>query len=179
MTVGLTTVLGADELNELLAEAFDETRPYQVTGVSPGFATMQIPADAVVIRPGGTVSGPTIMALTDAAAWVVVLAHIGWVPLAVTSNLSINFVRKPEPGTLTATAELLKLGRRLAVTHVRVTGGSHDTLVADASVTYAIPTVGGGSDPGRDPGAEPSGDCGAGCGVAAAGVGTPSGDGQG
>jgi uncharacterized protein (TIGR00369 family) len=79
------------------------------------------------------------MALADAAAWVVVLAHIGWVPLAVTSNLSINFLRKPEPERLRATAELLKLGRRLAVTHVRVFGGTEGRLVADASVTYAIP----------------------------------------
>lgn len=171
MTGGLTPVLDAGELNKLLVEAFDETRAYRVTGVSPGFATMQIPADAVVIRPGGTVSGPTIMALADAAAWVVVLAHIGWVPLAVTSNLSINFVRKPEPGTLTATAELLKLGRRLAVTHVRVTGGSHDTLVADASVTYAIPAVAGGSHPGTNTAGGP--------GAAVGGAETPSGDAQG
>lgn len=129
----------ADEINARLFETFAESRPYVVTDVWPDHARMEVGAESVAIRPGGTVSGPTVMALADAAAWVVVLAHIGWVPLAVTSSLSINFLRKPEPERLAATAELLKLGRRLAVSHVRVTGGTHDALVADASVTYAIP----------------------------------------
>ncbi len=132
-------VMGVDELNERLAGVFEEVRPYVVTEVWPDHATLEVPASSVVIRPGGTVSGPTVMALVDAAAWVVVLAHIGWVPLAVTSSLSINFLRKPEPERLMATAELLKLGRRLAVTDVRVFGGTDGHLVADASVTYAIP----------------------------------------
>lgn len=132
-------VLSADELNAHLDDTFAEARPYRVIDVAPGFATVTVPIESVAIRPGGTVSGPTVMGLADAAAWLVVLAHIGWVPLAVTSNLSINFMRKPEPNGLTATAELLKLGRRLAVTHVRVTGGTANHLVADASVTYAIP----------------------------------------
>jgi uncharacterized protein (TIGR00369 family) len=136
-----TTVMTADDINTRLYETFAETRPYRVVKVWPGHASVAIDADSVAIRPGGTVSGPTVMALADAAAWVVVLAHIGWVPLAVTSNLSINFLRKPEPERLTATAELLKLGRRLAVTDVRITGGAHDALVADASVTYAIPAA--------------------------------------
>lgn len=134
-----TPVMTADEINAHLFDAFAESRPYVVTEVWPGHARMEVSAESVTIRPGGTVSGPTVMALADAAAWVVVLAHIGWVPLAVTSSLSINFLRKPEPERLTATAELLKLGRRLAVCHVRVTGGVHDSLVADASVTYSIP----------------------------------------
>ena len=129
----------ADEINAHLFETFAESRPYVVTDVWPDHARMEVSAESVAIRPGGTVSGPTVMALADAAAWVVVLAHIGWVPLAVTSSLSINFLRKPEPERLAATAELLKLGRRLAVSHVRITGGTHDALVADASVTYAIP----------------------------------------
>jgi uncharacterized protein (TIGR00369 family) len=131
--------LTAEELNERLATAFEESRPYRVVAVAPGRAELEVAADQVTIRPGGTVSGPTLMALADAAAWVVVLAHIGWVPLAVTSNLSINFLRKPEPGAVRAEAELVKLGRRLAVTHVRLRGGDEHALVADASVTYAIP----------------------------------------
>jgi uncharacterized protein (TIGR00369 family) len=131
--------LTADELNDKLATAFEEARPYRVQSVAPGRAEVEVAADKVTIRPGGTVSGPTLMALADTAAWVVVLAHIGWVPLAVTSNLSINFLRKPEPGAVRAEAELLKLGRRLAVAHVRLFGGTDGALVADASVTYAIP----------------------------------------
>lgn len=133
-------MLGPDELNAHLADAFDQRRPYVVTAVSHGVATVEVAAEDVFIRPGGTVSGPTVMALADAAAWLVILAHIGWEPLSVTSNLSINFLHKPEPDSLAATAELLKLGRRLAVCDVRVTCGQDATLVADASVTYAIPS---------------------------------------
>lgn len=133
-------VLGPEELNANLATAFDQQRPYEVTAVGPGVATLEIGETGLMIRPGGTVSGPTVMALVDAAAWIVLLAHIGWEPLAVTSNLSINFLRKPEPARLRATAELLKLGRKLAVCDVRVTCGEDDVLVADASVTYAIPS---------------------------------------
>jgi uncharacterized protein (TIGR00369 family) len=131
--------LTADELNRHLADTFDQVRPYRVVDVWPEHTSVLLNAENVMIRPGGTVSGPTVMGLADAAAWLVVLAHIGWVPLAVTSSLSINFLRKPEPGDLLATAELLKLGRRLAVIDVRVTGGTEGRLVADASVTYAIP----------------------------------------
>jgi acyl-coenzyme A thioesterase PaaI-like protein len=133
-------VLGPDELNANLADAFDQQRPYVVTSVGPGVATLELGEAGLMIRPGGTVSGPTVMALVDAAAWIVLLAHIGWEPLAVTSNLSINFLAKPDPARLVATAELLKLGRRLAVCDVRVTCGDDDVLVADASVTYAIPS---------------------------------------
>lgn len=135
-----TPVLGPDELNANLSTAFDQQRPYEVTAVAPGVATLEVGESGLVIRPGGTVSGPTVMALVDAAAWIVLLAHIGWEPLAVTSNLTINFLHKPEPERLRATATLLKLGRWLAVCDVRVTCGDDDVLVADASVTYAIPS---------------------------------------
>src|ERR687884_137197 len=67
------------------------------------------------LRPGGTVSGPVLMTLADVAIYVAILASIGWVPLAVTTNLNINFLRKPAPGDLMAECRLLKLGKRLAV----------------------------------------------------------------
>src|SRR5262252_4614901 len=72
------------------------------------------------IRPGGTISGPTMMALADFAMYVAVLAAIGPVPLAVTTNLNINFLRKPAPGDLIAECRLLKLGNRLAVGAVTI-----------------------------------------------------------
>src|SRR6201746_292281 len=69
-----------------------------------------------MLRPGGTVSGPTLMALADCAMYVVLLSAIGPVALAVTTNLNINFLRKGRPGQdLLAAARLLKLGKRLAV----------------------------------------------------------------
>src|SRR5260370_33967091 len=66
------------------------------------------------IRPGGTISGPTMMALADFAMYVAVLAAIGPVPLAVTTNLSINFLRRPRAADLLAEAKLMKLGKPLA-----------------------------------------------------------------
>ena len=70
------------------------------------------------LRPGGTVSGPAMMALADLALYVAMLAQIGPVALAVTTNLAFNFLRKPEPRGLVAECRLLKLGRRLAVGEV-------------------------------------------------------------
>ncbi|MCC5953386.1 MAG: PaaI family thioesterase [Acidimicrobiia bacterium] len=140
--VEIQPVMTTDELNDRLSTAFEQGRPYEVVEVGPGRAKLRLPVEATVVRPGGTVSGPTLMMLADAAAWVVVLAHIGWVPLAVTSSLSINFLRKPEPAALDAEVELRKLGRRLAVTDVCISSmpvGGDPVLVADASVTYAIP----------------------------------------
>jgi uncharacterized protein (TIGR00369 family) len=91
------------------------------------------------MRPGGTISGPTMMALADFAMYVAVLASVGPVPLAVTTNLNINFLRKPGAADLLAEAKLLKIGKRLAVGEVgiRSTGGAE--LVAHATCTYSIP----------------------------------------
>ena len=72
------------------------------------------------IRPGGTISGPTIMALADLAMYVAMLGSIGWVPLAVTTSLNINFLRKPGQVALIADCQLIKLGKRLAVGEVAI-----------------------------------------------------------
>jgi uncharacterized protein (TIGR00369 family) len=91
------------------------------------------------IRPGGTISGPTMMALADFAMYVAVLSAIGPVPLAVTTNLNINFLRKPGPRDLLADAHLLKLGRRLAVGEVTIRSEGEDEPVAHVTSTYSIP----------------------------------------
>jgi len=91
------------------------------------------------IRPGGTISGPTMMALADFAMYVAVLASIGPVPLAVTTNLSINFLRKPGAADLLAEARLMKLGKRLAVGEVAIRSAGGVELVAHATSTYSIP----------------------------------------
>lgn len=92
------------------------------------------------IRPGGTISGPTMMALADFAMYVAVLAAIGPVPLAVTINLNINFLRKAAAGDLTAQARLLKVGKRLAVGEVDVRCDGQDEPVAHVTSTYSIPS---------------------------------------
>jgi uncharacterized protein (TIGR00369 family) len=91
------------------------------------------------IRPGGTISGPTMMALADFAMYVAVLAAIGPVPLAVTTNLSINFLRRPGVADLLAEAKLMKLGKRLAVGEVAIRSAGGVELVAHATSTYSIP----------------------------------------
>jgi uncharacterized protein (TIGR00369 family) len=91
------------------------------------------------LRPGGTVSGPIMMALADFAMYLAVLSAIGWVPLAVTTNLSINFLRKPAPRDLIAQARLIKLGKRLAVGEIGICSDGADDLVAHATATYSLP----------------------------------------
>ena len=94
------------------------------------------------LRPGGTVSGPVMMGLADAAVYALILSRIGPVELAVTTNLSINFLRKPSPGDLLARASMLKLGKRLAIAEVSIYSDSmsdNSDPVAHAVATYSIP----------------------------------------
>jgi uncharacterized protein (TIGR00369 family) len=91
------------------------------------------------LRPGGTISGPTLMMLADVAMYVAVLASIGWQPLAVTTSLNINFLQKPSPGALIAECRLIKLGRRLAVGDIGIRSEAGEDLVAHATSTYSIP----------------------------------------
>lgn len=135
--------LSVDELNEFLSGAFDAERPYQVEAVERGRVVLTLDGESAWLRPGNTVAGPVFMMLADAAAYAAVLAHIGRVALAVTSNLDINFLRKTERARITATAELIKLGRRLAIVDVRMSSETEAELVAQATVTYALPTSSG------------------------------------
>jgi len=95
-----------------------------------------------MLRPGGTVSGPTLMALADFAMYVVLLSAIGPIGLAVTTNLNINFLRKGEPGQdVLAAARLLKLGKRLAVGEVNLWSGTSPAPIAHVTSTYSIPNT--------------------------------------
>ena len=95
-----------------------------------------------MLRPGGTVSGQTLMALADCAMYVVLLSAIGPVGLAVTINLNINFLRKGAPGQdVLAAARLLKLGKRLAVGEVSLLSGTLPDPIAHATSTYSIPVA--------------------------------------
>lgn len=92
------------------------------------------------IRPGGTIPGPAMMALADFSMYVAVLSAIGWVPLAVTTNLTINFLRRPPPRDLLAEVRLLKLGKRLAYGDVTIRSDGEAEPVAHATSTYSIPS---------------------------------------
>ena len=129
----------ATELDDFLMNAFFQQRAYRVTSVTEKGVVLTIPIGPEHERPGGSVSGPTMMSLADAAAWLATLSRIGPVALAVTSQLTISFLNKPSlEHDLYAEADLLKLGKRLSVSEVRVI--SNDDLVAHATVTYSIPS---------------------------------------
>ena len=95
-----------------------------------------------MLRPGGTVSGPTLMALADCAMYVVLLSAIDPIGLAVTTNLNINFLRKGQAGQdILAEARLLKLGKRLAVGEVNLLSGTSPDPIAHVTSTYSIPNT--------------------------------------
>ena len=98
--------------------------------------------DDRMLRPGGTVSGPTLMGLADCAMYVVLLSAIGPVALAVTTSLNINFLRKGEPGhDVLAAARLMKLGKRLAIGEIDLLSGKSPDPIAHATATYSIPNT--------------------------------------
>ncbi len=141
--MNLTPIMDRDALNRFLETDFPQIhtdgKVFEVTEVGPGTVVMRLDPNERHLRPGGTVSGPTLFALADVAAYCVVLAHIGPVALAVTTNLNINFLRKPEPGPLACTCRLLKLGKRLAVIEASIFGADGEDPVAHATATYSIP----------------------------------------
>lgn len=128
------------QLEELTEQRVPFARPYRfdVTRLGEGEAWVRLPANDGLLRPGGTIAGPAMMALADYAMYAAVLTAIGPVELAVTTSLNINFLRKPQPGDLFAKASLLKLGKRLAVGAVDVTGTDR-RLVAHVTCTYSVP----------------------------------------
>ncbi len=92
------------------------------------------------LRPGGTVSGPTMFMLADVGVYLAILARIGPVALAVTTGCSMDFMRKPAAGRdLVCEVRLLKLGRSLAVGDALIFSDGQDVLVARATMTYSIP----------------------------------------
>lgn len=135
----------AAEIMDMLDREFPQIhaggRVYAIDGVGPGEAILRLSANDLHLRPGGTVSGPSMMALADLAAYVVLLAHIGPVALAVTTSFNINFLRKPKAGDLLATCRLLKLGKRLAVVDCGIAGEGQEDLVAHATATYSVPPL--------------------------------------
>ena len=138
----LTPVLDAAGVNALLRKAFPDAVPAAfptVLEVAPGRVKVMAAYRDGLLRPGGVISGPTLMSLSDTAAYALVLAHIGDQLMAVTSTLTINFLRGAAPGDLYAEAEMLRLGRRNAVCDVRLWTESRERLAAQAVVTYALP----------------------------------------
>lgn len=139
----MTPRLDAGQLETILQEAFPEQREgaWKIEIVEDRFVRVRLPFHASSLRPGGTVSGPALMALADTSMYVAVLAMIGPVVMAVTTGLTINFMRKAEAVDVIADCRLLKLGNRLAVGDVAMYADGDDEMIAHATCTYSIPPV--------------------------------------
>ena len=137
----MPVVMDAEALTAFMAEVFPQVHgDFAVDAVEDGAITMRLLTGDRHLRPGGTVSGPSMFGLADVAAYLVTLSQIGPKALAVTTNCSIDFMRKPVADVpLIAHARLLKLGKQLSVTDVMITSEGSDQPVARASLTYAIP----------------------------------------
>jgi len=131
----------AAEIEAFCAEQFPQAQRMgtRIESIDGDRLVLRLPVGERHLRPGGTVSGPSLMGLADTAFYFLVLSRIGPVALAVTTHLSIDFMRRPAPVDVLAEAEMLKLGKRLAVGRVTMTSDGDDRPIAHASITYSIP----------------------------------------
>jgi uncharacterized protein (TIGR00369 family) len=140
---GLTPMMTASEVNELLKSVYPQLNDkfpfYETVDVFPGGCTVRLNADERHLRPGGTVSGPSLFTLADIGGYVCVLSHAGPDALSVTTNLNINFVRKAEAGPIDGHCRILKLGKSLMVFDIDIVAGPEGHTVAHATGTYSIP----------------------------------------
>ena len=135
-------VMSAEAVTAFLQEHFPQGRlgrDHTIISVGPGEAVLRLEPEDRHLRPGGTVSGPALFALADLAAYVVLLAHVGPEPLMVTTNMTMNFMRRPPLAPLIGECRILKLGKRLAVVEVGIRPEAGGDLVAHATGTYSIP----------------------------------------
>jgi uncharacterized protein (TIGR00369 family) len=135
--------LNAEEISELLHEIFPQTvyagGGLTIERVAYGDVRVRREFHPRQLRPGGTISGPTMMQLADFTMYVAVFSAVGRKPHAVTTNLNINFLRKPAPAALLADARLLRVGKRLVFGEVTIYSEGEDAPVAHVTSTYSIP----------------------------------------
>ena len=136
-------VMNADGINALLKEVYpqlnDHYADYYAVDVFAGGCVVRLDATERHLRPGGTVSGPSLFTLADIGGYVCVLSHAGPDALSVTTNLNINFMRKAQAGPIDGHCRILKLGKSLMVFDIAMTAGPDGEMVAHATGTYSIP----------------------------------------
>lgn len=133
-------VMTPDDLHRFLKEEFPQAPPnIRVEYLDDTTIRVRQKTSDRNLRPGGTISGPTLMAMVDCGFYLLLLGRLGKVALAVTTNLNINFMRKPEPADLIGEGRLLKLGKALAVGDFTIWSDGQKDPVAHATVTYSIP----------------------------------------
>ena len=130
-----------EDLHRFLEEHFPQAAhlDLRIEHLDDTTIRVRLPTKEQHLRPGGTISGPTLVWLADLSFYLLIMGRLGPVAAAVTTNLNINFLRKPAPVDVIAKADMLKLGRRLAVGSVTMFSDGDDEPVAHATVTYSIP----------------------------------------
>lgn len=141
------TTLPRERVQDLVTKHFPQVyangERLTIEAVSKGRAEVRLHADENMLRPGGTVSGPSMFKLADFAIYVAILGELGEDGLqAVTTSMTVNFLRRPELGDVTAKVHLIKLGRRLAVAEVELYSEGQEEIIAHAVGTYSIPAPG-------------------------------------
>ncbi len=128
------------DLGEFLGERFPQVgNRYEVVKLTDQGIDVRLRVQEQDLRPGGTVSGPSIFALADVSVYLALLSRIGPRELTVTTNCSINFMRKPPRTDLLGHARILKLGNSLCVCEVEIYSDGVDEMIAHAVLTYSIP----------------------------------------
>lgn len=132
----------AAELQDFLSSHFPHVDDvgFRIEEVAENFARVRMVYHVGHLRPGGTISGPSLMMLADTAMYMAILGMIGPEAMAVTAGLNISFLRRPKAADVIAEATILKLGSRLAVGDVRIYSDGEDDPVAQATVTYSLPS---------------------------------------
>jgi uncharacterized protein (TIGR00369 family) len=111
--------------------------------LASGHAVLRQPFVRTMLRPGGTISGPAMMALADLTMYATLLSAVGQVKQAVTTSFNVNFLRRPYPSAIIADGKVIKVGKRLAVMEVTILSEGHVEPVAHATGTYSIPPASG------------------------------------
>jgi uncharacterized protein (TIGR00369 family) len=133
-------VMTPDQLHQFLKDEFPQAPPgVVVEHLEDKLIRIRMQIGDRDLRPGGTISGPTMMAMVDCGFYLLLLGRLGPVAAAVTTNLNINFMRRPEPADLIGEGRLLKLGKSLAVGDFTIWSEGQNDPVAHATVTYSIP----------------------------------------
>ena len=130
------------KMNKYLEKIFPQVKgKYRILNLQNSFTEVQLLALEENLRPGNTISGPTMFELADITFYIAVMSLTGSGTLAVTTNVSINFLRKPKLNNLIAVAKIKKSGRRLVVGDVEILSEDRSEIVAQAIFTYSLPSL--------------------------------------
>ena len=138
-------VLSPGEVNDFFAEVFPELdqqmgeNAIRITETGPGHVTVRLKTKPLHLRPGGTISGPTIFTLADLSLYAAINANFGRQEQAVTTSITLNFLRRATLQDLLAKGNILKSGRRLVVGDCHIYSAEDEKLIAHATLTYALP----------------------------------------